>query len=126
MIKGRFVKGQSGNPGGAKKLPEDLRALINATSEQAKRHLCEVFNTKYETILELSNRRDIPSGLAMMASCMANAIQTGDNRIMATFLDRIIGKPKEMIELTGKDGEALNTSLDIHLEDLAKMIVGKK
>lgn len=98
----KFVKGQSGNPGGAKKLPEDIKHLLDATGIQVKRDICECYNTHLDTIMGLATRQDIPAGLAMIASCMVNAIQTGDNRIMATFLDRIIGKPKETLDISSE------------------------
>lgn len=101
--KGSFQKGQVNNPRGKPKLPDDLKHLMHATGEQVKRDLCEVYNTHLETIRSLQHRQDLPAGLAMIAACMVNAIETGDNRIMASFLDRLIGKPIDTLDL--KSGE---------------------
>lgn len=116
MSKHKFQPGQSGNPDGRPKLPDDLRHLIEATGQQVKRDICEVYNTKLETIRSLQSREDLSAGLAMLAACMVNAIATGDNRIMATFLDRIIGKPKETVELSGTEANGFK----IVVEDYTK------
>jgi hypothetical protein len=85
-------------------MPDDLKALMNATSLQAKRYLCESFNTSLETLKDLAHQKNVPGGLAMIAACVVNCAETGDNRILATFLDRLIGKPKEA-EPLGEDGQ---------------------
>jgi hypothetical protein len=101
-----FKKGQVTNPNGKAKLPDDLRALMNATSAQAKRDLCECYNTKLDTLKGLALRgNEVSAGLAMIAACIVNGVETGDNRILATFLDRLIGKPREIEELDPESDE---------------------
>ncbi len=53
-------------------------------------------------LLELHTAESQPgisSGRAALISCLNNCIQTGDNKILATFLDRLIGKPKEIDDI---------------------------
>lgn len=93
---GKFKPGVSGNPNGKPKLPDDLKHLLQATGLQVKRDLLECYNTKLSTLRGLAlKENEVSAGLAMIASCMVNAVDTGDNRILSTFLDRLIGKPSE-------------------------------
>lgn len=123
---GQFKAGVSGNPGGSKKLPDDLKHLMFSTGLQVKRDLYECYNTRLSTLRALATKEDeVHAGLAMIASCMVNACDTGDNRILATFLDRILGRPKETVELTDSNDEKINEK-DETINQLVQMITDKK
>ncbi len=107
-------------------MPDDLKALMTATSAQAKRDLCECYNTRLSTLKSLAtdHASTVTGGLAMIAACVVNAAETGDNRILATFLDRLIGKPRE-IEPLGEE-PTHDTSKDATIARLVGMIDDKK
>jgi hypothetical protein len=111
-----FKKGQSGNPSGKPKLPDDLAHLMRATGEQIKRDLCVAYNLPHKDLQALANQPEASSGFKMIASCMDNGIQVGDNRILATILDRLIGKPKETLEVSGTE----TNGFKIVVEDYTK------
>ncbi len=95
----KFEKGKSGNEGGRPKLPEDVKVLVNATGEQAKRDLCQCYNSSVKDLTSIIDDPNISAGLRMLASCM---LQSGDSKIMSAFLDRIIGKPTENVNLNSE------------------------
>lgn len=122
----QFKKGQSGNPGGAKKLPEDLKHLINTTGIQVKRDLFEVWNMDLQQLFVAESQPGISAGRAAIISCLNNCIQNGDNRILATFLDRLIGKPKEMVEISQSEDKKEINQKDQVIDRLVKMISDKR
>lgn len=121
---GMFQKGQSGNPGGAPKLPEDLKLLMTATSQQLKRDICIVLGSSHQTVLTLANDMSIPCGLKAIASCMDQAIQLGDAKILDTFLNRVLGRVMEAIpDDSSESKDAVNNEL---IQNLVKLAVANK
>jgi hypothetical protein len=59
----------------------------------------------------------------MIAACVVNCAETGDNRILATFLDRLIGKPKE-VESFGEEEQ--DHSKDETINQLVSLIVKER
>ena len=72
---GKWVKGQSGNPGGRPKMPEDLKRAMQGLAEDAIKVLHEALSSDDERV-----------------------------RIMAAghVLDRGYGKPTQAVDLTAK------------------------
>ena len=89
-----WMKGQSGNPKGRPKIPEDVRTLARAHTREA-----------IETHIEIMRDKDAPPA-ARGAS--ANAI-----------LDRAYGKPAQAIDATVN----INTLIDARSSDLAAALL---
>ncbi len=92
----KFVKGQSGNPGGRPKDEYGLKELARAKTIEA-----------IETIIEIMQDAEAPHAARLNAAC--------------ALLDRGHGKPVQMTEITGKDGGAIETK-DVSDTDLARRI----
>lgn len=82
----RFVKGQSGNPAGQRKIPECVIAAAKAYTPLA-----------IETLAECCDRKTDPRVRVMAAEALLN---------------RAWGKPVERTELTGKDGKRLVAAIE--------------
>jgi hypothetical protein len=75
----RFVKGQSGNPGGRPKAETTLRELARTHTETALKTLVQI----------MKNKRYSPQARAYAAN---------------SVLDRGYGKPAQSVDLTNSDG----------------------
>lgn len=76
-----FVKGKSGNPGGRKKLPQDIQAALRELEPLALKCLERVISSK----------------------------STGPVQVRAAevILDRLHGKPSQQVQHTGAEGGVL-------------------
>ena len=92
----KFVKGQSGNPGGRPKDDLGLKELARAYTKEA-----------LDTLIEVMQDKEAPHAARLTASC--------------AILDRGHGKPVQMTEITGKDGGAIET-MDISDIDIARRV----
>lgn len=81
----RFEKGRSGNPGGRPKMPEELKELARGHTVLAIQTLARICRSKSAT-----------------ASAQVAAAEV--------LLSRAWGKPAQAVELTGKDGGAVEIS----------------
>jgi hypothetical protein len=96
----QFKPGQSGNPGGRPKLPEDIkkaRKLNQVELERAVNHL--LFCTRDELQAIVKNP-ETPMLEVMVASIMAQAATKGDQMRLEFVLARLIGKVKDQLEVT--------------------------
>lgn len=80
----KFKKGKSGNPGGRPKLPEDVKAALEMASVQA-----------------------VVQGVALMTAKKTPASVAAD--LSKYFIDRRWGKVPQAVELSGKDGNPIQT-----------------
>ena len=74
----QFKKGQSGNPGGKKPIPEDIKAMLRGATPDACRLLCETIN-------------DTGARLELRIKCSE------------IVLDRVYGKPQQAVEVDAKN-----------------------
>ena len=90
---GRFKKGQSGNPGGRKPLPPDVKMMLKESSADAAKLLIETM-------------RDKNAKIDLRINC-AN-----------TIMDRVFGKASQPID--GNIDSVVKIILGGELEELAK------
>lgn len=100
-VEHQFKPGVSGNPSGRPKLTEDEKRLRKLTKEQFKEigdiivsgntsELDELIHDPKATVLQVA-----------IATAMRAAIEKGDLGNVEILLNRLIGKPKEELEVTG-------------------------
>lgn len=93
-----FKPGQSGNPNGRPKLPEDVKSLFELNKIEFARRCNHFLNLSYSQLEEIKND---PNSLVfdlMIASILLKSIQEGDDKRLSFFLDRLIGKPSHNLE----------------------------
>lgn len=88
-----FVKGQSGNPGGRPKAEQEVLAVAREHGPEAVRKLVELSKSQDERV--------------SLAACNA-------------LLDRAYGKPKQVQEVTGADGDAVQIAV------IERRVIGPK
>ena len=103
-----FKPGQSGNPGGRKKLPEDIKAARAMATEDMLRTVIEV-RSMSPVDLKKIDMNIVPFG----KRAIMNAYVKMDYRGIKDYEDRLFGKAQEYVELTGNNGEPLKVMFDI-------------
>jgi predicted YcjX-like family ATPase len=130
MAKGRktggrnIQKGQVLNPKGAGAVSPALRAVRRLSQMQ----IAEIGTLILEgTISDLEKLKDDKNAsiLKMLfATVAAKAMKQGDHAALSSLLDRIVGKPKQVVEMSGPEGapiEMSNVSEAERMERIAKI-----
>lgn len=112
-VETRFKKGQSGNPTGANQFTKEMRAVRRlAAAEVAEIGTLIVSKNATKLKAILSDAKNNPeskhSALKVwMAAIALKGITKGDPNAMDVLLNRVVGRVKEKIELTGEEGGPL-------------------
>lgn len=78
QVAAQFKPGQSGNPTGRKKIPDDIKEMLRGATPAACKLLCETIN-------------DQDAKLELRIKCSE------------IVLDRVYGKPQQAVEVDGKN-----------------------
>lgn len=106
---GQIKKGEVRNPkgGGSHKFGKVPKRLRELTKEQLKEVGDLVLSESYSTLDEIYRTRktnNVPALKVWMASVITTAIDSGSAYQVDCLLNRLLGKPPERMEHTGKDG----------------------
>jgi Family of unknown function (DUF5681) len=96
-----YKKGQSGNPEGGRKHNPIMRRLKALTNEQVAEIGTLILEGNLPQLQAIAKDDTAPALKVLIASVVAKAMQRGDAHALNIILDRIAGKIKERIELTG-------------------------
>jgi hypothetical protein len=96
-----YKKGQSGNPEGGRKHNPVMRKLKALTNEQVAEIGTLILEGNLPELQAIAKDDTAPALKVLIASVVAKAMQRGDAHALNIILDRIAGKVKERIELTG-------------------------
>lgn len=94
-----FQKGASGNPGGLKRLPPDVREAKQLTSHEFTRAVNKFFYLKRDEITEKLKDPELTMIDLMVGSMVARAAKDQDVIRAQFLLDRSIGKVRESIDI---------------------------
>ncbi len=111
----RFKPGQSGNPGGQAKLPDDIKEARKLNQIELERTVNKFLFADREALHAVIKAPETPMLELMVASIMAKAAQNGDQVRLEFILCRLIGKVQDRIEvktpvpfvIARRDGETL-------------------
>ncbi len=93
-----FKKGQSGNPGGRPKLPEDIKQARRLNQLEVSRVFNRFVNMPLEELKLALNDPDTKSLELMIGKVMINCMKDGDYARFNFILDRMVGKVTEKVE----------------------------
>ncbi len=79
--------------------------LESDTKVETRQWMLESWRTEEIKLMDMMRNVNLPAGQKLIISCLINAIQVGDYKMMDTFLNRIVGKVKEEIVLTPGQAE---------------------
>lgn len=110
-IETRFKKGQSGNPGG--KIPDspELKRLKNLTREELANIGNLVIAGDLKAIKKIKDNPNSPALRAMIASVALRVIGKGDMHSLDILLNRLVGKVKDELEVSGSTGPLIQLSM---------------
>lgn len=108
--KGHYVKGHSGNPLGSQLHDPELKKLKRLTSAEVAEVGTLILSKNLKALKDIvkdamKNKDSQHSALkAWFAAIAVKAIETGNATSLDPLMNRITGKVKERIELSGADG----------------------
>lgn len=95
----RFKPGQSGNPGGKVKLPEDIKEARKLNQVELERIINKYLAMDRGAVKAAISSESTPMMELMVASIVAQAAQKGDHQRLDFVLNRLVGKVKDQIEV---------------------------
>lgn len=126
MVATQFKKGQSGNPLGGKLANPELRAIKRLTSIEVAeigKLVISKNSAKLKAMIEDSanNPESKHSALKIWIATVAyKGIKKGDAHALDILLNRLIGKVKDKIEITGGDGGPIRQKVEAMTPDERK------
>lgn len=90
-----FKPGQSGNPGGRPKLPDDIKEARKLNQVELERIVNKYLYMDREAVKAAISSPKTPMMELMVASIVAQAAQKGDHLRLDFVLNRMIGKVKD-------------------------------
>lgn len=116
----QFKRGNNANPRGAGAHNQVKKSLKKLTETTLIDIITQVLLVDPTHLKELSQQN--PNVIkTTFAAALLNDINKGKTDTLSSLLDRLLGKPKDRVEMTGKDGGAIHTVNEIQ----AKAMIAK-
>lgn len=94
-----FSKGQSGNPAGRPALPGEVKEIKKLTISQLHEVISLVMGCTFEQLVAMAQDPQSSVIQRMTAALAVRTIKKGDPFTWDGLLNRIVGKPKERLEV---------------------------
>lgn len=101
----QWQKGQSGNPGGKPRLPEELKGINSLSQHEVTKLISKHARLPYQELKEFLLDAANPSLELAIASVLEKGIEKGDFLRISFLLDRAIGRVKDIIQDDDTDEE---------------------
>lgn len=101
-----FQPGQSGNPGGAKKLPQEIKDARNANKQKFELGLAKYIDCNITELNKAMKDPKTPAIDLIVISALTYAIKKGDSRARDFIIERAIGKVKTELEVSSPTGHS--------------------
>ena len=111
-------KGEIRNPTGRPKLPEEIRAMKEASIEQL---IVSYHKFAFTDLKELNSNPPINLIEQGVRQTIANFANSGEVDHISRLWDRVLGKPLESIDVTSK-GESITTQEKLSPEERRQLI----
>lgn len=113
-----FVKGKSGNPKGRPKATPENKSLRALTAFRFNEIVQKYLHSNIEDLKVIMKDKKTPALDMMLLSAILTAIRAGDLKTLNLILDRIIGKPRDVVDITHYNKTDLSK---LSLEELNKL-----
>lgn len=111
--KGQFKPGNKAAVGhGRPRISPDVKRVRNALFDEIARAVDTLQLPKEEAVAELGKKDG-----SILYGILARAIKNDDYKIVQDFMERLIGKPKQSVQL---EADVNNTNVDAKFKDLPK------
>lgn len=94
-----FEPGHSGNPGGRPKLPDDVKAAAKLNKASVELALNRFLSLDRSGIRKALSEPTTPAVDLLIGSVLERAISEGDYRTLEFFLQRLVGKVHDKVEI---------------------------
>lgn len=109
-IGGQWKPGQSGNPKGRPRLPEDVKEIREVAKFELERMLQKFSTMTYSDMLKFGANRDQPAMEHCLVSLFLKCILYGDARRMELLMNRRYGVLKTQIQVLDENDRPVDPS----------------
>lgn len=121
-----FAPGNNANPKGGGAISPETRAIRKVTLEHIEEVADLILDGNIEGLQALARDPKTSVLKVWLAKAAAEGIKRGDLHSLDSILNRVIGKPKERFEHTGKNGGAIETKNELSISILDRIAMAKE
>jgi hypothetical protein len=118
--KGQFKPGQSGNPGGRVKLPDDIKEARKLNVVEFERAMNKCLYLTPANLELLLSAEETPVIEHLIGAVIKRGIKDGSHAHLDFVLNRLVGKVKDQLEVDGL------APFVIHKADGSQVLLGAK